>query len=98
MHRDECTVCRDGGNRGSLKCISKSEAGRRRWLGPAWWTSPKQFSLEKMGQIKNGLHLVKTHSAAFGSESSERAVINVLQETFCYILPPVLCRQRRIVS
>lgn len=91
---DMSALCWDGGTRGSFECISKSEVGRRRWLGPAWWTFSRKFSLaEKTGQIKIVLLLVTTHSTTFRSDSLEGAAINLRWETFCYILPLVFCWQ-----
>lgn len=73
MHRDECTVCRHGGDRGSLKCISESEVGRRRQLGQAWWTSPRRFSsATKTGSDQK----CSAPGATFTSDSSQGAAIN----------------------
>lgn len=61
MLRDECTVCLDGGNRGSSECISKMKRGdgggsdQPGGRPPGGWKNKT-----KTGQIKNVLLLVTT--------------------------------------
>lgn len=105
MQGEECTVWRDGGNmeavtgeedgEGLLECISKSKVSPWRWRCPGLADVPKRCP--DCWWVWNQ---VRWNAAAllvldiFRSHSSKRDVINLLRETFCYIVPPVFRRQR----